>query len=227
MGFVQTPAALIVPSPDEWSFSELPAKRQAYLESDMPFEQIARTVADRAVVKTGFVDPLQTTNLDAPTGITWRACFTISVELDQISDKYYNGRDGLRGRYWQDEEAGKAATALSIDLLSEKLLQFAADNPDKFGSDTLARGEVALIERSLRAQSAKTWAYEKPDQNFNAGPKLMVRRWANNRPGGNWRWAPVGPLLDIKGAFYRPDNIEFVPWDKKDRAYQIHRYGFS
>ena len=31
----------------------------------------------------------------------------------------------------------------------------------------------------------------------------------------------------IKDELYTPDNKEFVPSDKRERAYDIHRYGFS
>ncbi|WP_130583910.1 hypothetical protein [Bradyrhizobium sp. Leo170] len=216
------------PSSDEWSFAEFDDQRRAYLDRDMPFDEIAKRIADVAVVNTGCVDPLRTPNPDAPVDTTWRAWFTISVaEEPRLSDLFYNGRDGVRGRYWQSETEGNAATASMIALLREKLLLFVADNSDIFGPATLARGDMALVARSLDAASVKAWAYEGKNPNFNAGPKLVVRRWATNRPGGNWRWAPVGPLLDIKGAFYTPDDKEFVPGDKRERAYNIHRYGFS
>jgi hypothetical protein len=106
-------------------------------------------------------------------------------------------------------------------------LRFAAEKTNNFGPATLAHGDMGLVARSLDATSAKAWAYEGKNPSFNATPRLIVRRWANKRPGGNWRWAPIGPLLDVKGAFYTSDNKEFVPWNKRDRAYNIHRYGFS
>ena len=220
-------ARLQIASPDEWSFDGLPPDRRAYLERDTSFEEIARAVADLAIVETACVDPLDTEGFGAPRDTTWRAWFTIRIENKEISDLYYNGRDGLRGRYWQSEDAGNAATALSIKLISQKLLEHAAGHCEGFDPATLTRGDVTQVARSLRGPSAKTWAYEKPDQNFNEGPKLIVRQWANNRPGGNWRWAPVGPLLDIKGAFYTPLDSEHVPPNKVARAYSIHRYGFS
>ncbi len=165
---------------------------------------------------------------EAPVGTTWRAWFTISVADETcLPDLFYNGRDGVRGRYWQSETEGNAATASIIALLREKLLRFAANNTDNFGPGTLAQGDIGLVARSLDATSAKTWTYEGKNPSFNARPRLIVRRWANNSPSGNWRWAPIGPLLDIKGAFYTPDNKEFVPWEKRERAYNIHRYGFS
>jgi hypothetical protein len=219
---------MIMPSSDEWNFAEFDAERRADLDRDMPFDEMAIRIADVAVIKTGCIDPLRTENPEAQVDTTWRAWFTISVADEPcLSDLFYNGRDGVRGRYWQSEMAGNGATAAIIALLREKLLQFASDNTDKFGPATLAQGDIGLVARSLDATSAKAWAYEGKNPNFNATPRLSVRRWANNRPGGNWRWAPIGPLLDIKGAFYTLDNKEFVPWDKRQRAYSIHCYGFS
>jgi hypothetical protein len=77
----------------------------------------------------------------------------------------------------------------------------------------------------LDAGSAKIWAHEKKDQNFNEGPRLFVERWSVSRPGGNWRWAPAHPLLDIKGAFFTPDHREHIV--KPHRDYEIHEYGFT
>jgi hypothetical protein len=219
---------MTIPSSDEWSFTGFDGERRAYLDCDMGFEEMAKRITDLAVINTGCIDPLRTENPEAPVDTTWRAWFTISVaDKPCLSDLFYNGRDGVRGRYWQSEMDGNAATASIIALLREKLLRFAADNTDKFGPRTAARGDMGLVARSLDAMSAKAWAYEGKNPNFNATPRLIVRQWANNRPGGNWRWAPIGPLLDIKGAFYTLDNKEFVPWDKRQRAYNIHRYGFS
>jgi hypothetical protein len=217
---------MTIPSADEWSFANFLVEGRAYLEDDMPFEAIVKRVADLAVVVDGGVEPLNHAEDGAPKDITWRVYFTIRVD-PEISDRYYNGRDGLRGRYWQGKEAGKAGTALSIKLLTPKLLVFAKNRAENFGSATLALGEPTLVKRSLRGQSAKTWAYEKRDQNFNEGPKLIVARWAINTTDRHWCWAPVGPLLAIKGAFYRPDNLEHVPLSKRKRACDIHRDGFS
>jgi hypothetical protein len=203
-----------IPSRDEWSFAQFPEERQRYLDDDMPFEDIARRIANLATVVDGCVNPLLEGEVGVPKDTTWRVWFTITVgaEHSDISDRYYGGRDGLRGRYWQSEEAGIAATALSISLLSDKLLQFAATNADKFGASTLARGDTTLVSRSLRGSSAKTWAYEKKlYQNYKERPRLMVARWAKNAPNSeHWPWAPAGPLLDVKGAFFTPDDREYV-----------------
>ena len=132
-----------LPSSDEWSFAEFEGERRAYLDHDLPFDEMAKRIADLAVVNTGCVDPLRIANLEALVNTTWRAWFTISVADEPcLSDLFYNGRDGVRGRYWQSETEGNAATASMVALLREKLLQFAADNPDQFGPATLARGEL-------------------------------------------------------------------------------------
>jgi hypothetical protein len=215
-------------SSDEWSFAEFDGERRSYLDRDMQFNEIAKRIADLAVVKTGRIDPLRAGSSEAPVDTTWRAWFTISVADEPCrSDLFYNGRDGVRGRYWQSATEGNAATASIIALLREKLLRFAADNTDNFGPTTPARGDMGLVAPSLDATSAKAWACEGKNPSFNARPRLIVRRWANKNPGGNWRWAPEGPLLDIKGAFHTPDGKEFVPWEKRERASNIHRFGFS
>ncbi len=195
---------MTIPSSDEWSFAEFDVARRAYLDRDMAFDEMAKRIADLAVVNTGCIDPLRTENPEAPVDTTWRAWFTISVADEPcLSDLFYNGRDGVRGRYWQSAMEGNAATASIITLLREKLLRFAADNTDNFGPTTPARGDMGLVARSLDATSAKAWAYEGKNPIFNATPRLIARRWANNRPGGNGTraatasWATDGAISPL------------------------------
>jgi hypothetical protein len=209
------------PSKQEWVFAEFPSERRSYLELDPSFEDIAQRVADEAVCEFAEPDRLCKTAVWASEG-TWRAWFKIRVH-SSTSDLSYNGRDGLRGRYWQDPAAGVLATHHVLSLLEERLLDYVRTHPECIVSEPTA--SERSIERSLDAGSAKIWAHEKKDQNFNEGPRLFVERWSVSRPGGNWCWAPTHPLLDIKGAFFTPDHHEHIV--KPHRDYEIHKYGFT
>ena len=215
----------MIPSEDEWSFTEFPPERRAYLENSLSFENVAQNIASEATCAGIEIDPLLTAAPDAPSRTTWRACFKVRTNT-QLSDIFYNGRDGLRGRFWQSEAAGEAATKFLLALLKKPLLAYATKHPQTF-PDRLEQIPLHAIERSLDGGSAKIWANEKKNQNFNEGAKLLVKRWVISRPGGNWRWAPCDPLVDVKGAFFTLNDREHIAWDKYNRSYDIHQYGFS
>jgi len=42
-----------------------------------------------------------------------------------------------------------------------------------------------------------------------------------------WRETPIGGDLEIKGGLLGTDRVEYVPEGKRDRSYQIHRFGFT
>jgi hypothetical protein len=205
------------PSSEEWEFSAFPPERRSYLETDPSFEEIAQRVEDEAVCEFAEFDPLRETTRLAPRG-TWRSWFKIRVHCS-TSDLFFNGRDGLRGRYWQDPAAGLAATDHVLCLLKGRLLNYVSTHP--MVSEPTASEH--LIYRSLDARSAKIWAHEEKSEIFD-GP-LFVKRWSISTTEKNWRWSPARPLLDIKGAFFTPDHREHIV--KPHRDCEIHKYGFS
>ena len=108
---------MTIPSSDEWSFAEFDVARRAYLDRDMAFDEMAKRIADLAVINTGCIDPLRTENPEAPVDTTWRAWFTISVADEPcLSDLFYNGRDGVRGRYYIERFLNAIKTAFDEPL---------------------------------------------------------------------------------------------------------------
>ena len=182
-----TPSRMTNPRKQEWAFTDFPPERRNYLELDPPFAEIAQRIADEAICEFAEPDSLAQISTNAPKG-TWRVCFKIRV-LSQTSDLFYNGRDGLRGRYWQNPVAGFAATHHVLDLLKGRLLDYVRTHPECMVSESKASEH--LLERSLDAPSAKIWAHEGKRQNFNERPRLFVERWNTSSPGGKWRWAPA------------------------------------
>jgi hypothetical protein len=211
-----------LPTRDDWDFSAFSPERRRYLEQDPSFEVIAQRVAHEAVCVFSKNDLLRNKQLRAPEG-TWRAWFKICVCIS-TSDLFYNGRDGLRGRYWQHPTVGAAATRQVLALLKPKLLAYATAHPDCMAAEG-ATADLHSVERSLSAKSAKIWAHEEKCQNFDEGPKLFVKRWSTSTTEKFWSWAPAKPLLDIKGAFFTSDHSEQIV--KPHRDCHIHKYGFS
>jgi hypothetical protein len=220
-----------LPTPKDWDFSALPQHRRGYLERDSSFETIARVLENEASCEEPAIEPCR--DGTQPLG-TWRINLLIKVQ-PQTSDMFYNGRDGVRGRYWQSPQAGDEATRSLLNLLTRKILEFAEAQPSALTSRRRPRITVTLddVRASLAAPSAKVWAYEDKSVGFHQGPNLFVERWAKNenaprnRNNGNWHWALVSGLVDVKGAFLTPNRREYIPEIKRDRNFQIHLFGFS
>jgi hypothetical protein len=156
--------------------------------------------------------------------------FRISLET---CDLLYNAADGLRGRYWQSPDHGFCATGIWWGRWWSSFLDFAKRNaPVK---DCGAAGMTATeIRASLEAPSAKVWPRERSDNGdlLFENHDLMVQRWDVNQQfatinPGMWRGTPTSGELEVKGAILGLDVTEYVPEGKRDRSWQIHRFGFT
>jgi hypothetical protein len=59
-----------------------------------------------------------------------------------------------------------------------------------------------------------------------------VPRWHENEQNsainkGMWRKTPSGGELEIEGALLGLDETEYLPEGKRDRSFQIFRFGFT
>jgi len=211
--------------------SELPAKRRAYLDVAVSFEEIAsRVLIEMKIIRVA-IEPYR---MPSPGELknARQVLFLICVG-DETCDLFYNARDGLRARYWQSPDHGFGATRHLIDNLMPPLISFAESNPP------IPIGKAAPmaskdIKTSLEAPSAKIWPRERDDDGTSllTDHQLMVLRWEENGPHasinkGLWRRTPRGGELEIKGAILGLDATEYIPRGKRDRSCQIHRFGFT
>lgn len=218
----------VLPGPGEWDVSALLAAGREYLGARVSFEDISADIVAHAVVHEGWIEPYRNNpgNVDPRTR---QICFRVGTSY-RSCDLFYNAPDGLRGRYWQAPECGDQATRHLIDLLRNHLLTFASDTPLSVGGKA-AEMHRADVEASLSAPSAKVWIRESTIS-IESGPQLLVRRWEGNesKPGNKvrlWRWTPYECAIDLKGALVDPVGTEHVPDSKRDRAHQIHCFGFT
>jgi hypothetical protein len=141
-------------------------------------------------------------------------------------DLLHNARDGLRGRYWLGADEGDEATRHLVELLKARLLQSVPTKGLNVESLTLGCDAIA---RALDFPSTKLWIDEK--QRTSDGQLLDVARWAINETEDKnphlWRWTPQATILEVKAAWITPDDSEWVSEVKKERAKQIHRWGYS
>lgn len=221
----------LAPIPDdEWRFAELPPERASYLmSSTMTFEEIAASIAASHRIVSAAVCRYR----DPPKGVSARQIvFRIALEPPDLSDLFFNARDGLRGRYWHSPEIGDAATRYCIDSLMQGLLDYASANVTHIPVEKKASPmTVEDMAASLAAPSAKIWPYEcnaEGRRDLDEGGRFLdVRRWHEANVGSAWRWTPLDRDLEIKGALIDGDRMEHVPEGKRDRAGQIYRTGIT
>jgi hypothetical protein len=222
-----------VPTSYDWDISDLPGDRRGLLDEGASFHEIIHRIVGEAQIVCCWPEPFR----DAPAEACGakQACYRIAVRPESF-DLFYNSANGLRAMYWRSPADGDQATKYAVQRLRPMLLQFAMKHPEALASGKI-KMEVAEVQQSLDAPSAKIWVREKDDSgdsmiSTKGQPQLQVPRWAakENEPGSKgplWRWTPIANHLEVKGALIGPDGTEHVPQSKRDRAKQIHRFGFT
>ncbi len=221
------------PRKDEWDTSLLAASRRVSLDAEWSFEQLAKDLSTVARVLSVCVKPYRSPPKDAPAKIA-QVVYRLAAPAE-IVDRFYNGRDGLRGRYWQSATTGDDATRLLLSRLCPALLASSVEIAAE-PSDTWAK-QPHHVAASLAASSSKIWICERNLQgefllNSAEAEHLVVPRWSNNQgAAGNkgqcWRWTPCGGDLEVKGGLIGEDRREFIPESKVDRGKQICCFGFT
>jgi hypothetical protein len=211
------------PSANEWDLSRMPAGRRADLELALAFDEIASQLNAGALVEVPTI--ADAWNKAPPR--TVRATFKVNVDK-RVSDLFYNGISGLRALYWASPGLGDAATATAIRSLRAKLSQvpvtsLRSDHGVEMTKDQIAHG--------LDLPSAKAWVDE--IYLYDDGESLEVERWRKNncdprnRNPDLWRCTPRAPVITVMTAWLTGCGDEWIPADKRDRARQIHCFGFS
>lgn len=207
-----------------WRFSEhLPAARRAELKSAPPFAQIAHEVARSMRILCTHPDPC-----DEAAGYS-RIVACVAVE-PQLFDLFFNAETGYRGAYFASQVSGLQANVQILSLVAPALANH----------ETHAGLPHRQAEASLRNQSAKAWLAEvgkgfcprcegewstpQDDEPDILNDRWEVSREANARYG---RKAPLFTKLRLLGAFVDQHGNSYVATQKRDRASQIHDYGWS
>jgi hypothetical protein len=197
----------------------MPAVRRVELEKSPNFCEIAARIRDEASIDAPVVD--DASDRSAPPK-TVRASFNVHVDAE-LSDVFYNGIAGLRAHYWASPAWGDAATLTLIATLRAKLL---ASVPA--GTHLFSRKGVCMTVEQL------TNGLELPSDERQLrldGAHLFVARWAENETEPCnprlWRWTPRATIIKVRTGWLSIEGAEWIPACKRDRAQQIHRWGFS
>jgi len=200
------------------------------LEKHVPFEQIANEIATNLTVLCCHTCQIEGTDFRRPV-------FSVRIGED-LFDQFFNSATGYRAEYFRSPWDGLRANAIFMKAASPALLEGAPD-----GASDLS---VDFIRESVATLSAKAWLAEygkEVDQNCptcegewsaaSSGPaeqaEIRNGRWeAASGQKAEWgRKAPYLTKLRIMGAFLDSRRNEYIPFDKRFRAEEIHKFGWS
>ena len=166
-----------------------------------------------------------------------RPVYTLQIGRP-LFDLFFNSPFGYRAAYFRSPGAGLDANGQFLTAIAERL----ANDPLNSGTTLTTK----FILESLRTPSAKAWLAEHGKEvelkcagckgEWSAGtcgpPELAEicnGRW-DSTPGQNAEWGRKAPYLTklrVMGAFLNSQLCEYVPNDKRFRAYDLHRFGWS
>lgn len=160
-----------------------------------------------------------------------RVVYCIRVSED-LFDVFFNSPYGYRGAYFQSLGRGIDANAAFIAAIAPKFM-------GSYEGDTL-QDDIAWVRESLAAPSAKAWIAENGlhlcpkcegelGHPTDAEPEIINGRWECGDLGhkNNGRKAPRLSKIRVFGGFLDFRRNEFIPWRKRHRAEEIHRWGWT
>lgn len=160
-----------------------------------------------------------------------RVVYCVRVSED-LFDVFFNSPHGYRGEYFRSPGAGVDANAAFIGALVPQLVAVSERGA--------AAEEQSRFRESLSSPSAKLWLAENglglcakcegewgPPADTRA--EIINGRWENGESGPqcHGRKAPRLTKIRVFGAFLDDRKNEFIPTRKRQRAKEIHLWGWS
>jgi hypothetical protein len=148
-----------------------------------------------------------------------RAAFLIRVSRETY-DAFFNSPQGYRAQYAKSAERGVSANRDLLNSLESRLLAYSRQ------TETTADG---LILSSLRGEGAKGWICEGEVQSHmgSSAPEILYGPWVSATTDGAGLLAPVGTLIEVKGAWVNSHGEVVTDPFKIRRAQEIHEVGYS
>jgi hypothetical protein len=219
-------------SASHWSYalSSDHAVREPVLSSSVPFAELVSRITSELRVLCCHRSEIAGTDFRRPV-------YTLAVDRP-LFDLFFNSVSGYRAAYFRSPGAGVDANVQLLTAISDRL----TTDPESTRSEL----SPAFIRESLRTPSAKVWLAEHGKEldrkcphckgewsSGTCGPPEVAEirngRW-ETAGGQNVEWGRKAPYLSklrVMGAFLNDRCHELVPHDKRFRAYDIHRYGWS
>lgn len=216
---------------ERWDFAlSKNGDRLEKLERPLSLESIVEAIRDHMTVLCCHPDPIRNTNFK-------RIAYCIRVQND-LFDLFFNSRTGYRAWYYRSPYEGLRVNNLVMQLLSPALV--AADQTENSNLNP------EFVFESLASPSSKVWLAE-------CGKEVCLTcrgcegEWSASTLGnltepeiinGRWelgtdlkaRWGSKAPYLTklrVLGAFLDDRYNEFIPAEKRFRAKEIHKLGWS
>ena len=216
--------------PWTYSLSESHLSRVPNLLERRGFDQIARLIASGMNVLCCHASAISSTEFRRPV-------YTVQVDYS-LFDQFFNSPFGYRGAYFLSPTGGLEANIHFLSTIAPSLLASAAS-----ASSGLS---LEFIRQSLATPSAKVWLAEHGKEierkcptcegEWSAGttgpanlPEIRNGRW-ETATGQKAEWGRKAPYLSklrVMGAFLDESYNELVPHDKRFRAEEIYRFGWS
>jgi hypothetical protein len=196
-----------------WTFTErvLPARRECLLA----YHQFDEVVA---LLRSARIEPLYRERATAPhlTGCH-RASFKLNVHQSAY-DAFFNAPAGYRGQYALGEAQGTRANRAVLAALMPRMLT-------AFPTSAMS----LAVSTSLHGKQAKIWINEPEVQDQLGDPCASIDwpEWQFNEPDGQGLRAPLGSILEVKGAWIDSTGHEVINPYKCGRARNIYRTGDS
>ena len=199
---------------EEWRFTaRVSADRAEELQSWISFDQIIGELLKGSVGRLWW-EPFNAERLKGCN----RASFPLQV-ASSVYDAFFNSGKGYRAQYAISPSVGAAANRSLLQALEPMLVAVVAQP---------SQVPLSLVRRSLRGVDAKVWILEADveQQLSDPIPSLAYAPWEFDSPNGQGLRAPVGNLLEVKGAWLDPAGVERRDPTKENRAVRINKSGF-
>lgn len=197
----------------DWTFTQkVCAKRRERLYAYNSFDEVV-ALFDFAAAEPLYWEPATAPHLKG----CHRASFKLRVH-DVVYDAFVNAPAGYRGQYALSETQAARANLTALTALMPKLLAAVPSSATSLP-----------VGVSLLGKQAKLWIDEPEVQDQLGDPDVSIEwpDWQFNEPDGQGLRAPVGTVLEVKGAWVDSAGREVINPHKCGRARNINRTGDS
>lgn len=208
------------------------ASRLSNLEKPVQFPDIVQQIAGTMTALCCHLD-----HSWAAENAATRVVYCIQVKKE-LFDLFFNSSSGYRAAYFRSPEDGISANAIFFKMVAPKLADSSLSSSSGLDSE--------FINQSLLTPSAKVWLAERTKEvekdcvgckgewssgsiEDNDRPEILNGVWErSDRVKAKWgRKAPYLTKLRVMGAFLDGRFNEWIPFDKRFRAKEIHELGWS
>jgi hypothetical protein len=149
----------------------------------------------------------------------------LSIDVgEQLFDLFFNSRDGYRGAYYRGPFVGLESNRVCLDILEATV----ANAPE---CETLhgVSAKIWLAEHGKETVKTCSGCAGEWKSHGNEPPQILNDRWeVADFYKAKWGCqAPRLTKLKVFGAFLDSHGNELIPHDKKNRADEIARFGWS